>query len=998
MGKRYPKYLFDKHDYGLIRIVNDACGKSLDFDYTRRLYYAHFHPHGIKEMAESRSLRIAYAVAHLLSSLEVGGVDDRLQALRALRSEVIDTAEGPLPKNTARVLLQIMKELVRARGNERRQLELAHDFRMTAFGKPRTVRKQLKRYHLLEMPEEWNQVAFDDHVHDVNTKGRKSSTHLVMDAWIKGIRRLRIVHYNYIEPPFVAELLEAARIMDLDIRIGIEFSARFRDRYIQMMWVPRGFPDSQAVLCFLEEPAVTALMDRGREISRYEQAYVVDLLTAYNQTHRHHLGELFDLELPPIVEKQFLDFVGTGQKAVFHLEKYIHQQVLVMLRQRAGEMRAKYAQAKPEEAGAIEGWFAKMNAFDIEAVVKTYLGPQKNPNLPDPSVPDDSDSVPALLKLSPKDLLNRLAKLHSGFRITLNLTDLQVEDVLELVYDTEGMISRLEMFNLKDWAEGKTAHIPEIHRLQRVINSGNPIEFKQIILDTIDRVKHSNLKDRQSRIEKLTVILHDIAAFRSFYYKKPLKTRIGSDSTGRSARIHGMGLAILETLPPRARKEVARNVGRVREVIPINMTVYQSVTYIPKEKSSTKAALDVSDCFKGWGRCRRVDWVVQDDSPRMETPGNIVTLGGAQRHVDNGLYLKTKRGGAVRNFSWTYLNSYLKNILKVLLGFIPAFLTFALTKDWWLLAYFGAFIWFGITGFRNVLQSVLGGGGLRRSPLLRWNAFVSWDRISDSLLFTGFSVPLLDYLAKTVILDRGFGITTASNPVVLYAVMGLINGVYISSHNFFRGLPKTAVCGNFFRSVLSIPVAIGLNTLVGLLLGFFGVAAVDAVLQKWAAIISKASSDTIAGLIEGLADRTLNIRTRLRDYRHKFDDLLDIYARLELLFPESRAVRILDEPEGINRQANAEVLDLEKIICVHALDLLYFWMYQPRAQSALKQLFQSLSEAERHVLVTSQFTLLRKRQISQLFIDGILGPDFARALSFYLSRYADYHEEMKRFV
>ncbi len=81
-----------------------------------------------------------------------------------------------------------MKELVRAHGNYQRQLELAHDFRRAASGKPRIIREQLRRYHLLEMPEEWNQVTFDDHVHDANTKGRKSATHLIMDAWIKGIR------------------------------------------------------------------------------------------------------------------------------------------------------------------------------------------------------------------------------------------------------------------------------------------------------------------------------------------------------------------------------------------------------------------------------------------------------------------------------------------------------------------------------------------------------------------------------------------------------------------------------------------------------------------------------------------------------------------------------------------------------------------------------------------------------------------------------------------
>jgi hypothetical protein len=42
-----------------------------------------------------------------------------------------------------------------------------------------------------------------------------------------------------------------------------------------------------------------------------------------------------------------------------------------------------------------------------------------------------------------------------------------------------------------------------------------------------------------------------------------------------------------------------------------------------------------------------------------------------------------------------------------------------------------------------------------RSPLLRWNDLVSWNRVADSLLFTGFSVPLLDFLVKTTLLDRG---------------------------------------------------------------------------------------------------------------------------------------------------------------------------------------------------------------------------------------------------
>jgi hypothetical protein len=197
---KIPRYLFDRKDCELTRIANDVLSSS---KYARKPYFSYFHPNGIKEMAETKGLRSAYAVAQLLSSLEIGGVEDRLNALRSLRLEVIDTAEGPMPKNTARVLLQIMKDLVRAYGDPRRQLELAQDFRMTASGKPRIVRRRLEQHHLLEMPEEWNQITFDDHVHDTNTKGRKSSTHLIMDAWIKGIRRLRVIHYNFTEPRFL---------------------------------------------------------------------------------------------------------------------------------------------------------------------------------------------------------------------------------------------------------------------------------------------------------------------------------------------------------------------------------------------------------------------------------------------------------------------------------------------------------------------------------------------------------------------------------------------------------------------------------------------------------------------------------------------------------------------------------------------------------------------------------------------------------------------------
>ena len=154
----------------------------------------------------------------------------------------------------------------------------------------------------------------------------------------------------------------------------------------------------------------------------------------------------------------------------------------------------------------------------------------------------------------------------------------------------------------------------------------------------------------------------------------------------------------------------------------------------------------------------------------------------------------------------------------------------------------------------------------------------------------------------------------------------------------------------------------------------------------------------VAGVIEGTADRFNNIKIRSREYRKKLSALLGIYAQLELLFPEARTLEILEKPAQYQARINAEARDLERIIMIHALDLLYFWLYQPRARSAFKQLLGTLNEEERHILITSQTTLLRKREISQMFIDGVLGQDFARALSFYLSCYPDYLKTLQQFA
>lgn len=1006
---------FDKRDRDLLKIVNTVRSRSTPQTVGRKGLYPWFHPHGIKELSESRGLRIAYSIVHLLESLEAGDLEDRLNALRSLRDEVLHASAGSLPKNAARVLLSIMKDLVRNHGDETEQLKLAHDFRRVAGGKPSIIRKMLYRYHLLEMPEAWNQLAFDDHVHDINTKGRKSISHLVMDAWIKGIRRLRVIYYNYIDSPSAAELLEAAQIMGVDVRIGIEFSARFRGRYIQLIWVPRGFSDPQSFLCFLAEEPVRLLLDQGRAVTTYRQRYILQILEAFNRKHRKAINADLAIDMPPLDADDFLRFVRPGQPSILHLAKFIHTRLLPLMREKTDDLRKAYSSADEKKREKIELRVQQMNELDSEAILQQFLRPSANPELPDPNRVAEDPDAPELLYLTPKRLLDRVTHLQAGYRITLNLTDLLPEDVVEILYDCDGLINRLEIFNLKDYTSGKTAHIREISELQLALNESNTINLKRLIRGMIGRLATGDpFPGKSERIEKLGIILHDISVFSAMYNSMHLEPRIGSDSTGHSSLMYGMGLSIMDTLPSDARKLCNRRRHAMpqeascpmdpsldipsqakRSIIPFRIPVYKRITHIPYTSPIGSQGIYQRlahhlPILGRLGKTRQVDWLVQTHLTRMDPEGNIVTLGGISERSANCLSLESDPTVERTRVSPFYLNSKLINGLKILMGFIPAFLSFYLTNSWWVLAYLGAFIWFGITGLRNILQSVLGGGGFRRTPFLNWKNYVNWVRISDSLLYTGFSVPLLDYAVKTLLLDRLMGITTATEPIALYTIMAIANGVYLSSHNLFRGLPKGAVYGNFFRSLLSIPIAVGFNMLIGTLLGMFGVVVVDVHLQKWAAVISKGASDTVAGVIEGTADRFANIKIRFQDYAHTLTQLFHVYSQLEALLPELNVGETLDTLGNDRTEVRADAKDLEKLIIIGSLDLLYFWMYQPRARTALKYLTQMLSDEEKRILAGCQGILKRERQISQMFIDGVMGMDFSKGLSFYLQCAPDY--------
>ena len=99
---------------------------------------------------------------------------------------------------------------------------------------------------------------------------------------------------------------------------------------------------------------------------------------------------------------------------------------------------------------------------------------------------------------------------------------------------------------------------------------------------------------------------------------------------------------------------------------------------------------------------------------------------------------------------------------------------------------------------------------------------------------------------------------------------------------------------------------------------------------------------------------------------------------------------MLHSPKIFIETINYEARDLEKAFIVNALDLMYFWMYQPRARKALQEIVGDMSTEEWLILYRSQLILKRYKEISQIFVDGLVGKYFSKPLAFYLERYEDY--------
>lgn len=143
-----------------------------------------------------------------------------------------------------------------------------------------------------------------------------------------------------------------------------------------------------------------------------------------------------------------------------------------------------------------------------------------------------------------------------------------------------------------------------------------------------------------------------------------------------------------------------------------------------------------------------------------------------------------------------------------------------------------------------------------------------------------------------------------------------------------------------------------------------------------AAIVSKFASDTVAGIIESVADRQNNYRLRTNGIKMGAKALFDCFTKIELAFPKNDIVSLLSNPSEFINLVSSKSKALEIQMIVISLDLMYIWYYQPCAQHAFLTELKRMKPEQRLVFVKFQHSLSQYQEVSRLFLGGMLGQNF----------------------
>jgi hypothetical protein len=806
------------------------------------------HPRGFIKRFRKRRITIVEAYLKIIGYLESNKYKERLAALELLAEQILSSRALEMPLNTARVQLALMKEAVKHKNNKRIQLERLRDFSLSSYGQPRLIRKCLDELNIIEVPETGQSLkdldmGWDPHVHDNSSSGRKNPTQLVIDAFIKGISQITVVYNSLSHMEIMFEAIEAGRILGININIGLEFSVGQRGKRFHYIYQLPLFPTKELFKEFirshrddmdifikgLEQIQENRIQSIHNLIKNFNTTFLPKINQGFPDEPIYNLDALSPGDIDQVIPIKHATHIHLGELLYNKLKPVFFNRVLYL------KSRARLARDQCK-AGLISSWeyrniekkYLEMRQqycqLEPEKLRQQYFSDQELQEYD--SVFKNLDEIFKAVK--DENLLNQHIKIIHPLAHGL-------KEAVVTILENRRYIHSVEIYNMHDSIDSDHKELLLFTRFIHFLNTGDA----QRLLEFFEE-------------HDITVEVNPIeltAAHDNPHLK--LVPTCGSDSTGRTGYIPGMGFIFRKSL---LKKQYSKDYLKNHHTLP----------------------QFVSEMISGAGESSLTSTVGR---VRFD-PGNaIISMGKSTQSRPNKIGDEPQVQPVPPRRIWRYLNPVFKNIVYILIGFIPAYLQ---------VKWHFALIWFAITAVRHVITDIISGRGY--SPKQWHIRNIYFDNIAHSLFWTGFSVPLLAFVKNRF--DFLYPLAQAGMIFEFskFFFICIVNGAYISGHNTLRGFDKTTVRINFFRSLLAWPFAALFAPLGNLL-------AIPSIVQ------AKIWSDVVAGFIEGWGKFKLRLNLRMRD--------------LLGLLPNIRSHHIEQKYTAV-------------------LDLLYFFRKDPRTKNSLK--------------------------------------------------------------
>jgi hypothetical protein len=803
--------------------------------------------------------------------------------------------------NKTRLLMAVVREATKKGHDTEHCVSYLSLYRKVLEGSPAQIRTLLvQRFQLTvlqDRPLFTMDCGFDDRVYENFSLGKRTALQVLVDAYIKGLSRVTIVHINDIHRQILPVVLEAGRMLGIQVEFAMEFShGKGKGKLNFLIYFPR-CTTSEDYETLLDTETLGSFRSELARVSVAREKAVSKEIRRFNRKVRPDLNKGFetypDLLMEPVSLEELLQTIKINQLSIPSLGNYLYLKYGQILDQRTksfdleefAPLMGRLKKIKNREIAdlveKLERLDREYHKMDPEEFTERYLSQDLEYSV---SIPGFTEHLTKIRALG-GDVI--IAYPHS--------TGLPV--FLETLLHYAGGINGVELFNTKYFFDHreKEEELKELVTLVSIYSQG---AIKPLLRKARD---YGLIKDRG---EKFKILLADAVLQMLDAGDEGFKIKLGSGSNDYRISSPGMGFLIPKITRLGFRSSLRGLTGHY--TLPFKLGENPEPLPIKVERRG----------YFGTIRSLSRSAVILLGNPTART---------SVRNKDRKISILNRMRNA---------NPTVRNSLLILFGILFSQISVkgALSPHY-------IFLWFLISLLQSVLSDLISHGGRKLKQYRR--TLINGKDLATYLFFTGMAIPVLGNASFRIeTLLEGTSLSPGSSGIILFILLGLVSWLYTGTTTLIRGYkPLTAVV-NGARSFYSFPLA-----------------ALSAMFLPLPPIVQQKIWTAVAGaFVEGVAKYREDIRIRQRDYQSLFREIhLERTTErrrhsllYDLLYIRSRQPRGRDVFNSIIK----DITEDQRIALIQFLkaENLFDFLLQENLCKSYRSLYPELEKERTHIL------------------------------------------------